>query len=386
MAQGASLFCPRCGAPAQAGQRACPRCGLRVEDIGAGGGYLQAPQDYQHPAQQVAEQFAPPSAQPSPNYEPPVAHPVTPGKQRRGFNKIGCVSVLLLLLILLGVVAYFGAGKLGIHVPGPGGATTQAAITSTPLNATVTYASVDVTILNAQQSQNFIDDPNTHTDGMLRLNLQEHNATSSAIRYSYYDSAHLILPDKSSVAPLYVKAKPGIAPGTTQTSLLDFAVPPADKVNQLILRLGTDQEAQMDIPLTGNADLVKYQPKTVQANAAMQYFGLDWMLSSAAAQLSAGGQQAPKGMRYIVVTLKVNNTLLQTAITGSPYDYIRLKSDSVTANPQFTTLPISFAAGASGETGTVTFLMAQASTNFTLLLVAQQHSGTNPATANFQIV
>ncbi|MDQ2716565.1 MAG: hypothetical protein M3Z08_16795 [Chloroflexota bacterium] len=384
MAQGASLFCPRCGAPAQAGQRACPRCGLRVEDIGAGGGYLQAPQDYQHPAQQAVEQFAPPTAQP--NYEPPIAPPVTPGKQRRGFNKIGCVSVLLLLLILLGVVAYFGASKLGIHVPGPGGAATQAAITSVPLNATVTYASVDLTLLNAQQSQNFVDDPNTRTDGMLRLNLQEHNASSNTVTYSYYDSAHLILPDKSSVAPIYVKAKPGIASGSTQTSLLDFAVPGTAKVNQLILRLGTDQEAQIAIPLTGSADLAPYRPRTVQPATALQYFGLDWTLSSAATQLSADGQQAPKGMRYIVVTLKVNNTLLQTAITGSPYDYIRLKSGSVTATPQSATLPVSFAAGASGETGTVSFLMPQSSTSFTLMLIAQKHSGSDPATANFQIV
>ena len=154
------------------------------------------------------------------------------------------------------------------------------------------------------------------------------------------------------------------------------------KISQLSLRLGAMNEAQMDIPLTGHADLHKYAPKTVNLNSQMTYLGLNWTLVSATSQLSIAGQQASKGTSYIIVTLKVDNTLSQGAIPGSAYDYIRLKSDSTIALPKSTTLPVLFEAGETGKTGTVTFLGPQSSSVYTLILLPQ--GGTEQATTDFQ--
>src|SRR2546429_432429 len=81
----------------------------------------------------------------------------------------------------------------------------------------------------------------------------------------------LLVPGNKSVPPTYVKATAGIAPGVTQTSMLDFAVPTDLKISQLTLRLGTATEAQVDIPLTGHANLSAYQPKTTKLNAPLLY-------------------------------------------------------------------------------------------------------------------
>jgi len=253
------------------------------------------------------------------------------------------------------------------------------------INSSVPYAGVDITIVNAQQSQSFIDDPNSSTAGIVRLNLREQNNTAFKVSWSYQNIARLILPNKSIVSPIYVKAKVGIAPGTSQTSVVDFAVPVSDHIGQLTLMLGATNEAQMLIPLTGNANLNKYQPKTINLNGQMQYFGLNWTLTAATSSLSLDGQQAASGMRYITVKLSVDSTLSQLAITGSPYDYIRLKFGNTTASPRNTTLPVSFGAGATGEAGTVSFLVPQNTKSFTLILLAQRQSGSDQASSNFQL-
>jgi len=290
----------------------------------------------------------------------------------------------LLLLIVSGAGSYLAAGLLGFQLPGfgGGGSVTQPPVTTTQVNSSITYAGVDLTILSAQQSQSFVDDPNTTMTGMVRLHIQEQNKTSRQVSWLYYDIARLILLGNKSVSPTFVKAKVGIAPGATQTSIVDFAVPTGDKIDHLTLRLGGANEVQMDIPLTGHADLSKYGPRTVNLNGQMLYQGLNWTLVSATSQLSIDGQQASKGMVYIILTLKVDNTLSQQAIPGSAYDYARLKSGSTTASPKNTTLPVSFDAGATGQTGTVTFLMPQVSTAFTLIFLPV--GGAAQATTDFQ--
>ncbi len=425
MAQTLLPFCPRCGTPTVEGQRFCAKCGLKSEamishaspdysqqptpseDISlpptiplppnpqAGQRYTPAPAGYQQPPMSPVPPMPPP--QPNPQivhpsqeeYVEPSPPPLAPPVKKRGPGRVGWISIILLLLIALGLGGYFVITMLGLSLPGiGGGAGTQPPVTTTPINSTVTYAGIDITVLNAQQSQSFVDDPNTSTDGMIRLNLQEQNKGTVTVSRSYNDIAHLILPGGgggTTVAPKYVKAPAGVAPGATQTVLLDFVVPTNVKISQLTLRLGAANGAQMDIPLTGKADLTRYQPKTANSGAQLVYYGLNWTLVSATAQLSITGQQATKGMRYIVVTLKVDNTLSQTAIPGSAYDYIHLQSGDVTASPKNTTLPVSFEAGAIGKTGTVTFLMPQQSTDFTLILVPQKDSGDKQATADFQI-
>ena len=373
MAQPFPRYCPRCGAPTVAGQRFCATCGLEMAPAPTARQISQtapqAPQEYSQPA------WARPL--------PPATYPRPP--KTRSFGRAGFVLVLLLLLIFIGAGVYAASGLLGLHLPGfsAGYGSSQPPITTTPINATVTYAGVAVTILTAQQSASFVDDPNTTTTGMLRLNIQEQNKTPVKVSWAYSAIARLILPGKKTLAPIYVQAKTGISSAATQRSRIDFALPVNTKVSQLSLRLGAANEAQMDIPLTGRADLSKYAPKTVELNGQMTYLGLNWTLVSATSQLSIAGQQASKGMSYIIVTLRVDNTLSQEAIPGSAYDYARLKSGSATASPKNTTLPVSFATGEMGKSGTVTFLMPQTSATFTLILLPQ--GGTDQASADFQL-
>lgn len=376
-------FCPRCSAPVAQGQRFCANCGLTM---------TTAPQPMvtvNAPDSQPLPQFSPVSqqpVQPQPSWRITGSPaPITPSRppRKKTSGRTILVLILVLLLVLLGVGGYFGALALGYRLPGfLGGNATQPPITTSQINATVTYAGVDLTVLTAQQSQSFMNDPNTTSTGMVRLNIQEQNTTAVKVSWLYADIARLLLPDKSVVSPTYVHARVGIAPGATQKSIIDFAVPTSDKISQLTLRLGAANEAQMDIPLNGHADLGKYSPQSVKPNGQMLYMGLNWTLVKATSQLSIAGQQASKGTTYIIVTLRVDNTLSQTAITGSPFDYARLKAGNTTASPKFTDLPVSFDTGETGQTGTITFLAPQSSKAFTLILLPQ--GGADRATTDFQ--
>ncbi len=414
MAQVLPRNCPRCGTPTVADQRFCANCGLSAEAMQARGGYVmpvQNPQNNPVQPQQLGPQsfqgFQQQTMQP-PFQDHQQQNPVLPpfvnqqaaqqyaqppqAKTTRDFSqkqmrrrRPGRTGILLILLVLVLILAaiFIAVVPSGFRLPGLGKAS-QPSITTVPINSTATYAGVDITVVNAQQSQSFIDDPNTSNNGMVRLNLQAQNKTSVQANWSYSTIAHLLLPGKSNVAPTYVKEKIGIAPGATQNSIVDFAVPSGDKISQLTLRLGATNEAQVDIPLTGKADLSKYLPKTTRLNGQMVYFGLDWTLTSATSSLNISSQQASKGMRYLTLTLKVDNTLSQVAITGSPYDYIRLKSGQTTVSPSDSTLPVSFATGETGKTGTVTFMAPQNSTAFTLILLSQMKDAGDQATTDFQ--
>ncbi len=376
-------FCPRCNAPAVPGQRFCVNCGLTM---------TTAPQPMvtvNTPDPQPPLQFSPVSQQPAqsqPSWRitgsPDSLAPSRPPSNRTS-GRTGLVLILISVLILLVAGSLLGAIALGFRLPGfLGGIATQPPITTSQMNSTVTYAGVDLTIVTVQQSQSFIDDPNTTSSGMVRLNIQEQNTTAVKVSWLYADIARLLLPDKSVATPTYVHAKVGIAPGATQKSIVDFAVPASDKISQLTLRLGAANEAQLDIPLSGQADLGKYSPQSVKPNGQMLYMGLNWTLVKATQQLSVTGQQASKGMLYVVVTIQVDNTLSQQAITGSPFDYARLKYGNATASPTYTDLPVSFDIGETGQTGTITFLVPQSNKAFTLILLPQ--GGADQATTDFQ--
>lgn len=389
MAQALPRFCPRCGVPTVAGQTNCANCGLYFLRSQP----LSPTQSQVQPVQSMPPVLAP--SQQSQHYTtgPVNRAPVFRTTQSQGSTRrrrpgrMAWVLIVLVLLVLLGAGSYLIFSLLNSHGLGSGigGNASQSPITTTQVHETVTYAGVEVTVLNAQQSQNFLNDPNSTTNGMVRLNLQEHNPTIAKISWLYYDIAQLVLPGGKTVTPTFANAIVGIAPSATQNSFVDFAVPATDKVSQLSLRLGANNEAQMDIPLTGNANLGKYAPSSVKPNGQLPYFGLNWTLVSATAQYSIAGQQASKGMRYIVVSLSVDNPLSQVAITGSPFTYIRLQAANSTFTPVDTTLPVFFEAGVAGKNGTVTFLVPQKSTAFTLVLVPQSQSGVPQATTDFQL-
>jgi hypothetical protein len=410
MAQVLPRYCPRCGAPIVTSSGTCAACGLTVEAMlsrnqqkppeptfynpehlqeinqEATQHELNVQQDnqlYTVPTLQLGQQSNPPSGTQSFQERGEQNYPYSPAPKKRSMGRRGFMLLLLALLLVLGAIAYAIAGFLGVGLPGF--VVIQPPVTTTAINSSVPYAGVDVTILNVQQSQSFINDPNTSTNGMVRLNLREHNQTEIKVLWSFATIARLILPDKSIVSPTYVNSVVSVASGASQTSVVDFAVPSNDSVNRLTLVLGATNEAQMLIPLMRNANLSKYQPETIKLNGQMQYFGLNWTLTSATSSLSMQGQQAAKGMRYITLTLNVENTLSQVAITGSPYEYMSLQYGNHTALPKHATLPVAFQVGAAGVTGSVSFQVPQNVHSFTLLLEPQKGDSGDQSSTAFQM-
>jgi len=191
--------------------------------------------------------------------------------------------------------------------------------------------------------------------------------------------------DGSIIAPRNAKYYEGPAAGVSQNNWIDF---PANIQNidlsKLVLRFGSSTENQMNIPLVASADLNKYQPKTVSPNAAFQYAGLSWTLTSATESLSATGQQASTGMVYVTVTLKAFNSTTNN-FSAYPGDYMRLQSGDSKSPPSDFTIPTSIASQSNGS-GTVSFEIPQGGTSFTLLMLAQQSSPPiNAASVTFQI-
>jgi hypothetical protein len=166
---------------------------------------------------------------------------------------------------------------------------------------------------------------------------------------------------------------------------VDFAVPASIAPANMTLRIGAAGETQMDIPLQARANLSSFLPHSTSLNGQAVYFGLNWTLQSATTGLSIPGTQARQGMRYITLALSVDNTLSQTAIPGSPYQYTRLQSGGTQLVPVDSTLPVSFEAGASGLTGTLSFLVPQKNTAFKLLFIPQGQDSNDSAALPFQI-
>jgi len=410
MTQVLPRYCPRCGAPIVTSSGVCATCGLPLEDLlsrvkhkpseqnsfspdrlpeidqEATQHNLNVRQDTQLdrvPAEHLGQLANLPTSTQSFTTKSDQAfpNPSTPNRRRVGRREL--MVLLVILLFVLGAVLYTFAGFLGLALPGF--VITQPPITTTAIDATVPYAGVNITILNVQQSQSFIKDPNSNTNGMVRLNLQEHNPTEVKVVWSYAAIARLIMPDKSLVSPIYVNSVVRVAPGTSQKSVVDFAVPTNISVNQLTLVLGAANEAQMPIPIVRNVNVSKYQPKTTNLNGQMQYFGLNWTLTSATSSLSIQGQQAAKGMRYVTLMLKVDNTLSQIAITGSPYEYMRLQFGKKSALPEHTTIPVAFRVGAVAITGTVSFQVPQQTSSFTLVLIPQKSDNGDQGSTDFHL-
>ena len=262
MSQMSERHCPTCGISITADQRFCTNCGTVLEaqspppsQYGAPPPsqsypypqqtppYAQQPQQMQPYAQQQVPSYAqspqqqvPPYGQQQPQNQSPIAEAFGAlgllfllrgfgGRKYAGYRPqrqrsscCGCLVLLVVLFLCLGVPSLYYASKNSLSIFSKGlnynygsnnssnssnsGSVpnTQPQITTVPINQTVTYAGVDITIVSVQQSTAFIDDSSTAANGMIRVNIKEANNSGSDASYFYSDMAHLILPDKSSVA------------------------------------------------------------------------------------------------------------------------------------------------------------------------------------------
>ncbi|GAC1392168.1 MAG: hypothetical protein NVS4B11_02440 [Ktedonobacteraceae bacterium] len=426
MAQHPTRSCPTCGMPVPGGQRFCSNCGSQLSAEGnkptAPSGEnpsevsdmstraaTPTPPPFDGPYTQYPQQTPPPP----PPYQGQLSSqsPLAPayatpqkGSFGRVWRNVGCgVSVVvLLLLVICSIVGYFvyngvksAADKATKTAQATGGyiggssdvtPTPQGTTTSTPIGSTITYASVDMTIVDVQQAQNFTDDSSSaQANGVARLDIKEQNTASRSADFLYSNIARLLLPDGGKVEPL--NEHDGISPdaSVSRANWLDFPVPMTTKANQLTLELGADDEAKMDIPLTGSADLAKYKPKTASPNKTMQYEGLNWTMTSAMSSWSNKAVQAKKGMTYITVSFTIDNPS-QKDVDEYWNSYMRLKAGDTTSSPDSNTdFPLDFAAGSSGKTGSVVFLVPQGNTSYTFILLANSSNQINQVSTDFQI-
>jgi zinc-ribbon domain len=440
MSQMPELHCPTCGISITADQRFCTNCGTVLEAQSPPSQYGAQPpsQSYPYPQQtppyaQQPQQVPPFAQQQVPSYAQSPQQQVPPYAQQpqnqspiaeafgalgllfllRGFGGrryagyrpqrqrsscCGCLVLLVVLFLCLGVPSLYYASKTSFssfskslnyssgsnNSSDSSSITTQPPITTAQINQTVSYGGANITIVNVQQSKAFMDDLNAGTTGVVRLNLKENNSSTSATGYAYSDVSRLILPDKTSIAPFNEKHFTGPVAGESRPNWIDFQVPTSVQISQLTLQLGSDTEAQELIPLNGKAHIAQYQTKTTHLNnITTHYAGLTWTVTSATVSLDYKGQQAAKGMQYVTVSLKVDNPSSQefSAYWG---DYFRLKSGDTTSAPSpATNFPTSFAAGSSGGTGDVNFIMSAGSTSYTLLFLSTSSYPTQ-STVNFQ--
>lgn len=443
MAQTYPQYCPRCGSPMDAQQRLCASCGLErammvpqaqpdmtsaasqlppsalaqqtpfpVRPSQSTGGSPSWPGQSPlpvggppslpgQPSQPFVQQQSFPGQPSQPmggpsslpgqvaHYPPPIAPQqgsspgnmaaVQPSARRRGGKRILFLVALLVVVLGAGYAAVVVAGRLHLGRSG------QPPITTTALNTTLTYAGAAITVQKAQQADSFVNDNDTNADSVIRIYLQAVNKTDVPINLRYGDVARLVLSNGQEVAPTFIKSNVGLLPGASMTGIVDFPVASSVKIDQLTLRLGAPGEARMDIPLRAGADVSRYAPKTTRLSGTWQYLGLDWSLSSATTQLSLGDKQAAKNMEYVTLNLKAGSTLAQTAIPGSPFEYVRLKDGNNTLTPVDATLPVSVAAGAHDQSGNVSFLIPQNATTLTLVMLAQPQGGFDQATESFQL-
>ncbi len=420
MLQSSGHRCPTCGNMVPFGQRFCANCGAvqngetnrqteRADEHSGGADKtplsIPPPPPESYRASPQAQSYPQYSGTPTPLQQTPPPYAVAQQNSSKGvFRQVGCVTGIILLVILAfcGTVSYFiyngiqsAASKAAKNIAtstsnnsssaGSNVTPTLPPITTFPINETVTYASITMTVLDAKQGLAFVDDSNSSPAGVVRLDFKEVAGTGTPGNFAYGDVFRLLLPDGTSVVPLSEQNPSSPSASTSRSNWVDFPVSTSTKVGDLVLRIGQTTETQMDVPLTGKADLSKYQDKTSTPNKQTQYDGLTWTLTKATISLSSGGKQADSGMLYVTVTLRVDNPTTNgfNAYWG---DYARLKAGNTTSVPTInSTLPLSFAAGSSGGSGDVIFQLPQGNTTYTLILLGNASSQISQATIDFQV-
>ncbi|WP_376796620.1 zinc ribbon domain-containing protein [Thermogemmatispora sp.] len=310
------------------------------------------------------------------------------GSTGRVLAGIGCTTLIIVLVILAicGGLSYgtylflhnlasraeqsTSASQITSQGESPSGTATRMPARTFPINATLIYSSITITVLDAQLASGFPDDPQASTSSaLLRLQLKEANQTTDFVSYDYNQVARLILPDKSSVAPDDLQYASPPQPNSTRTNWLDFPVPATLDVSRTVLRLGASTEAQMDIPLQNNPNLTGYQPTTTRpSNAQTTYAGLKWTITSTLVSWSTSGKQAANGKRFLTLSFRIDNPSSRD-VGFNVDDFMRLQIGSDRYPPTANTFTGIVKAGTTDYTGTVTFSIPAGTTSCSVILL-----------------
>lgn len=318
----------------------------------------------------------------------------------------GCIiaSIILLLVLIGGGVGIFAlvrnifsnSNNTSNTAYTPGANSTQSSgenqtpgsgiISTNPLNLKFTYANVNFTLNNIQQARGFADDNSVSNKLAVRINLQEANPGKNTARYLASDVFVLLLPGGDVVQSSAQKNYGAPDGGVSRANWFDFPLDNQVNLDQLTLRVGTQQDNQMLIPLKAGSDLSKYQDKLATLNTKFKYSGVDWTLESATLSYSYNNTAAATDSLYVILKFSAANNSANR-FANLPTDFMRLQAGSTTQPPDGTyTLPYDIEANATAS-GVVAFLMPKDNSSFTLIF--QGNSNANPpveqVTQNFQI-
>ncbi|MBE3558448.1 MAG: DUF4352 domain-containing protein [Ktedonobacteraceae bacterium] len=442
MSQNPSRPCPRCGTPLPVSQRFCTNCGALQDASTPGNPTIMSANDLPPSPPTVPSSTPPPppyqqGMQPPPytGYDPgqagqqwqqrpmgqqqfqPPYQPVPPYARSNNNNNAaagiigtiigllllrkagegiqhwfaGCFAWLLIILAIISCVFFARIFPSSSHSTTTSTSNRSHAATPTspvkqtgsPINATVTYSVITMTFVDAQQAPTFADDTRFNEGkGLLRLNFKEQTGAIEGVYFNYQEEFRLIAPGGTTISAHAVQHLDTPAQSISRTNWVDFPITQNIDVSKYTLRIGNATETQIDIPLTGKADLAKYQPRKATPNTKFTYGGVEFIITQVTATLSSDGPQAPKDKTYVVVNLTINNNSTH-AFYGGLTD-MRLRSGTTTSPPLKTFDTVE--AGQTNVQHTVTFVMPQDSTDFTLIfLPSAPNQAPTQATANFQI-
>jgi heme/copper-type cytochrome/quinol oxidase subunit 2 len=408
MSQSTMYSCANCGSSVPENMRFCPNCGTPAAipqappppPVNSYAPTQKAAPFTAYPPQNNQPAYQPPPAQqgyqpPLQGNQPPPAYARPQKNSSRGMLRIAVI--LLLLILVLGAAGYFAlhaltsrGGNTARTGATSGTTPTQAPLTTTPINTTVTYASVTLTIINAQQATSFADDTGTPAQGVVRLNLHAVQSDAnnvyfaSAPPFAYLESFALLLPGGNKVALGSSKDISGPVRKGDQTTWIDFPASTGLKVNQMILQIGKDTEEQLQVPLTGQADVSQYQPRQSAPNLRVPFGSMFWTLKTVTFKLSDSGTQVDKNMRFLVLTFSLDNPGSE-GLNAFPPDYMRLQYGGTTIVLDQAVIGDA-AAGTTNTQGLVSFLVPQDTTTVTFILLPGHTPGaTTQASIPFQV-
>ena len=309
---------------------------------------------------------------------------------------IALLVVGLLIVTIVGVT--LGGVFQNLHI-GTNNATSQPPITTFNVQRTAPYASLDFTVLTAQDATSFNDDTVHPGPAVVRVTIRVANKTTDQVSIIYYDVLRLLIPGQHALAPTNIlpsSLKPGMgtpacnasplssgpAPGKSEVDCVDFPVPKGTQLQALSLQLGSAAAGEflVTIPFRGPFNPGRYASRISSQHLDIPYtyynfddspFQFLFHLSSVEISYFYTGMQSKAGQQFYILNFRVDNQSGIYVIPGYGYDYVRLVINGNLHTPVDSTLPNAFNTNARNVAGQVVFVGPPGLATITLGLLPQ---------------
>ncbi len=356
-----------------------------------GGMYLPAsgPQGQMMPPAPVYAPGPPPVAVPGGGVQPWAQPP----KKRSGAKVVlGCLIAVVLLVAVLGgggfllVKVLSSKGGTANHqgngtgsTPGSSstpGSNPEQAQTLDNINRQAIYAGVTITVLSAKEAAALPGRQETDPSlNALEVQVKASNQTPRNVCPKV-----TVLDPQGNTYPLYTSTPASLGlfwnADSVASGALLFDVPRGSKLGDFTIQIGSAEEAQVTVPLSGNYDPTQWQPVTHQIDQTINYENgkIKYTLTQVVVGLWTPGFQAPKGMRLLLMYLHVvNNTALPVGVgDGVPQQYLLVFPNGDRSAPTViygAQIDAAVNPGESEDVGYDTFLIPTAPASYTMVFL-----------------